>query len=227
MQMLGFIITDYAEEGLLGDLTPVATKEGWDKLVPAPLQKFDKYKGHWVAAPVNIHRTNWIWANKKIFDELNIAPPKTFDELMAAAEKIKKAGYIPLAHGGQPWQDATIFDSAVLSAGGPEFYRKAIIEMDKTALGSKTMEKAFEQMQKLHGLVDANYPNRDWNLATAMVINGKVRQACSALVDATSALIVVRWTSGPDSMIARSSGGIVTTPSVATPRPATPGEWSR
>ena len=31
MQMLGFIITDYAEEGLLGDLTPVATKEGWDK----------------------------------------------------------------------------------------------------------------------------------------------------------------------------------------------------
>ena len=60
MQMLGFIITDYAEEGLLGDLTPVATKEGWANVVPAPLQKFDEYKGKWVAAPVNIHRTNWI-----------------------------------------------------------------------------------------------------------------------------------------------------------------------
>ena len=173
MQMLGFIITDYAEEGLLGDLTPVATKEGWDKVVPVPLQKFDKYKGRWVTAPVNIHRTNWIWANKKIFDELKIAPPKTFDELLVAAEKMKKAGYIPLAHGGQPWQDATIFDSAVLSAGGPEFYRKAIIELDKSALGSKTMEKAFEQLQKLRGLVDPNFPGRDWNLATAMVINGK------------------------------------------------------
>jgi len=173
MQMLGFIITDYAEEGLLGDLTPIATKEGWDKLVPAPLQRFDKYKGRWVASPVNIHRTNWIWANKKIFDELKIAPPKTFDELLAAADKLKKAGYIPLAHGGQPWQDATIFDSAVLSAGGPEFYRKAIVELDKASLGSKTMEKAFEQMQKLRGLVDPNFPGRDWNLATAMVINGK------------------------------------------------------
>jgi glucose/mannose transport system substrate-binding protein len=173
MQMLGFIITDYAEEGLLGDLTPVATKEGWDKVVPAPLQKFDKYQNRWVAAPVNIHRTNWIWANKKIFDELKIAPPKTFDELLVAADKIKKAGYIPLAHGGQPWQDATIFDSAVISAGGPEFYRKAMIELDMNALGSKTMEKAFEQMQKLRGLVDPNFPNRDWNLATAMVINGK------------------------------------------------------
>ncbi len=173
MQMLGFIITDYAEEGLLGDLTPVATKEGWANVVPAPLQKFDQYKGRWVAAPVNIHRTNWIWANKKIFDELKIAPPKTFDELLVAAEKIRKAGYIPLAHGGQPWQDATIFDSAVMSAGGPEFYRKALIELDPNALGSKTMEKAFEQMQKLRGLVDPNFPGRDWNLATAMVINGK------------------------------------------------------
>jgi glucose/mannose transport system substrate-binding protein len=173
MQMLGFIITDYAEEGLLGDLTPIATKEGWDKLVPPPLQKFSKYQGRWVTAPVNIHRTNWIWANKKIFDELKIAPPKTFDELMAAADKIKKAGYIPLAHGGQPWQDATIFDSAVLSAGGPEFYKKAMIDLDKTALGGKTMEKAFEQMQKLRTLVDDNFANRDWNLATAMVINGK------------------------------------------------------
>jgi len=173
MQMLGYIITDYAEEGLLGDLTPVATKEGWANVVPAPLQKFDQYKGRWVAAPVNIHRTNWIWANKKIFDELKIAPPKTFDELLVAAEKIRKAGYIPLAHGGQPWQDATIFDSAVMSAGGPEFYRKALIELDPNALGSKTMEKAFEQMQKLRGLVDPNFPGRDWNLATAMVINGK------------------------------------------------------
>jgi glucose/mannose transport system substrate-binding protein len=173
MQMLGYIITDYAEEGLLGDLTPVATKEGWANVVPAPLQKFDQYKGKWVAAPVNIHRTNWIWANKKIFDELKIAPPKTFDDLLAAAEKIRKAGYIPLAHGGQPWQDATIFDSAVMSAGGPEFYRKALIELDPTALGSKTMEKAFEQMMKLRGLVDPNFPGRDWNLATAMVINGK------------------------------------------------------
>jgi len=173
MQMLGYIITDYAEEGLLGDLTPVATKEGWADVVPEPLQKFDQYKGRWVAAPVNIHRTNWIWANKKIFDELKITPPKTFDQLLVAAEKIRKAGYIPLAHGGQPWQDATIFDSAVMSAGGPEFYRKALIELDPNALGSKTMEKAFEQMQKLRTLVDPNFPGRDWNLATAMVINGK------------------------------------------------------
>ncbi|TMB05666.1 MAG: extracellular solute-binding protein, partial [Deltaproteobacteria bacterium] len=39
MQMLGFTIRDYADEGLLGDLSSVANKEGWDKVVPAPLAK--------------------------------------------------------------------------------------------------------------------------------------------------------------------------------------------
>lgn len=173
MQMLGYTIHDYAEEGLLGNVDAVAAREGWDKVVPAPLQKFSKVNGHWVAVPVNIHRTNWIWANKAIFDELKLAPPKTFDELVAAADKIRKAGYIPLAHGGQAWQEATIFDSAVMSAGGPKFYKQALIDMDPAALGSKTMEKAFEQMQKLRTMVDPNFPGRDWNLATSMIYHKK------------------------------------------------------
>ena len=41
---------------LLGDLTPRrrARKAG-TRWCPPPLQKFAKYNGHWVAAPVNIH----------------------------------------------------------------------------------------------------------------------------------------------------------------------------
>ncbi|PWF55666.1 ABC transporter substrate-binding protein [Massilia glaciei] len=173
MQMLGFTITDYAEEGLLGNVDAVANKEGWDKVVPLPLQKFSKHKGKWVAAPVNIHRTNWIWANKAIFDELKLPVPKTFDALVAHAEKIRKAGYIPLAHGGQPWQEAIIFDSAVMSAGGPKFYKQAMVDLDPVALGSKTMEQAFAQMQKLRTMVDPNFPGRNWNVATSMVYHKK------------------------------------------------------
>ena len=173
IQMLGFTIPEYASQDFLANLDPVATKEGWDKLVPGPIQRFSKVDGHWVAVPVNIHRTNWIWANKKIFDELHLTPPQTFDQLVADAAVIRKAGYIPLAHGGQPWQEATIFDSAVMSAGGPKFYTQALVNLDANALGSKTMEKAFDQMRTLRGMVDPNFPGRDWNLATSMVINGK------------------------------------------------------
>lgn len=170
---LGFTTLDYAEEGLLGNLDALAQKEGWDKVIPLPVQKFAKYENHWVAAPLLVHRSNWVWANKKIFDELKLTPPKTFAEMLVVADKMKKAGYTPLAHGGQAWQEAALFDSAVLSAGGPKFYKQAMIDLDPAALGSKTMEKAFDQMLALRQMVDANFAGRDWNLATAMVINGK------------------------------------------------------
>lgn len=173
VQLLGATITDYAKEGLLGNIDAVASKEGWDGLVPLPLQHFSKYKGHWVAAPTSVHRTNWVWANKAIFDELKLTPPKTFDDMVALAGIVRKAGYIPLAHGGQPWQEAVLFDNAVMSAGGPKFYKQALINLDPQALGSKTMEKAFGQMQKLRTMVDPHFLGRDWNLATAMVIRKK------------------------------------------------------
>src|SRR5690242_10096829 len=60
IQMLGFTIPEYAEQDYLANLDSIAAKDGWDKVVPAPIQRFSKYQGHWVAVPVDIHRTNWI-----------------------------------------------------------------------------------------------------------------------------------------------------------------------
>jgi glucose/mannose transport system substrate-binding protein len=172
VQMLGFDILDWAQQGVLGDLNDLAAEEKWDAVVPAALQKFSKYEGNWIAAPVNVHSTNWIWANKAVFDKLGIAQPTNWDELIAALDKIKAAGLIPLAHGGQPWQDATIFDSVVLTTGGADFYKKALIDLDADALGSDTMKTVFDRMAKLRTYVDANFSGRDWNLASAMVIKG-------------------------------------------------------
>ena len=87
VQMLGFDIIDWAKEGVLADLNGVAGPGGWDAVVPEALQKFSKYDGHWVAAPVNIHSTNWVWANKAILDELGVKPPQTWDELVAACRE--------------------------------------------------------------------------------------------------------------------------------------------
>jgi glucose/mannose transport system substrate-binding protein len=173
VQMLGFDILDWAQQGVLGDLNDLAAQEKWDAVVPAALQKFSKYEGNWIAAPVNVHSTNWIWANKAVFDKLGIAQPTNWDELIAALDKIKAAGLVPLAHGGQAWQDATIFDSVVLTTGGADFYKKALIDLDADALGSDTMKTVFDRMAKLRTYVDANFSGRDWNLASAMVIKGE------------------------------------------------------
>src|SRR3954466_9164694 len=173
MQMLGLVVQDWAQQGALGDLTPIAQKEGWDKVIPPALQKIVKYDGHYVAAPFNMHSTNWVWVNKALFEKVGGPEPTSWENFLTLAKKFKDAGVVPVAHGGQAWQDATIFDGAVISAGGPDFYKKAFIELDETALASPTMAKAFDQLRTIRGMVDPNFPGRDWNLATDMVINGQ------------------------------------------------------
>ena len=172
VQMLGFDIQDWAKEGALGNLNDVAAAEGWDAVVPAALQGFSKYDGNWIAAPVNVHSTNWVWINKAALDATGMAAPTTWDELVTVLDKMKENGITPLAHGGQAWQDATIFDAVVLSMGA-DFYKASMIDLDPEALGGPQMVEAFNRMAKLRSYVDDNFSGRDWNLASAMVINGE------------------------------------------------------
>ncbi len=172
VQALGFDITDWAKQGVVGDLSDVAAKENWDKVIPTALQKFSKYDGKWIAAPVNVHSTNWVWINKSALDAAGGAAPKTWDELVAVLDAMKANGITPLAHGGQPWQDATIFDGVLLSLGN-DFYKASMVDLDPAALGGEKMVEAFRRLAKLRTYVDDNFSGRDWNLASAMVIEGK------------------------------------------------------
>jgi glucose/mannose transport system substrate-binding protein len=172
VQALGFDITDWAKQGVVGDLGEVATAEGWDKVVPNALQAFSKYDGKWIASPVNVHSTNWVWINKAALDAAGGKAPETWDELVAVLDKMKANGITPLAHGGQAWQEATIFDAVVLSLG-TDFYKASMIDLDPAALGGEKMVEAFNRMAKLRSYVDDNFSGRDWNLASAMVIEGK------------------------------------------------------
>ena len=172
VQMLGFDIQDWAKEGALGNLDAVAAAEGWDNVIPAALQAFSKYDGHWIAAPVNVHSTNWVWINKAALDATGLGEPTNFDELVAVLDKMKEAGITPIAHGGQAWQDATIFDALVL-AEGADFYKAAFVDLDPAALGGDKMADAFTKLIKLRSYFDDNFSGRDWNLASAMVINGE------------------------------------------------------
>jgi len=173
-QMLGMAVREWAEEGGLGDLSAVAEEQDWEGVLPTAIKEFAKSGDAWVAAPVNIHRPHWVWANPEVLAKVGLdAAPATWEEFDAAAEKLMAEGIVPLAHGGQPWQDATIWDAVVLGVGGADFYKQAILEADEEALTSDTMKSVFDRMRTLRGYVDPNFSGRDWNLATAMVMNGE------------------------------------------------------
>ena len=173
VQLKGPAIQEWYEEGVLADISSVAEAEGWADILPASIAGHMKCEDTWCAAPVNVHRVDWIWANADVLESNGIEMPTTWDEFNAAAEKLQEAGVIPLAHGGQAWQDATVFETVVLGLGGPEFFQKALVDLDPEALTSDTMKASFDQMRTLRGYVDDNFSGRDWNLATAMVMNGE------------------------------------------------------
>jgi glucose/mannose transport system substrate-binding protein len=173
-QVKGPAIQEWASEGVLANMDATAKAEKWDSVLPKVVADVMKYKGNYVAAPVNVHRVNWIWANADVLKKAGVAGmPKNWDEFFAAADKVKKAGFVAVAHGGQNWQDFTTFESVVLGVGGTKFYQDALVKLDPKALSSDTMKKSLETFRKIKGYTDPASPGRDWNLATAMVIQGK------------------------------------------------------
>ena len=173
VQLKGPAIQEWYEEGVLANISSVAKAQGWADVLPASIAGHMKCEGKWCAAPVNVHRIDWIWANAAVLAKNGIAMPTSWDEFNAAAAKLQAAGITPLAHGGQAWQDATVFEAVALGIGGPEFFQKAFVELDQATLKSNTMVKVFDQMRIMRGFVDNNFSGRDWNLATAMVMNGE------------------------------------------------------
>ncbi|MFN4119746.1 ABC transporter substrate-binding protein [Acidovorax sp.] len=173
-QTKGPAIQEWASEGVLANMDALAKAEKWDDLLPKVVADVMKYKGAYVAAPVNVHRVNWMWGSSEALKKAGVAAmPKTWDEFFAAADKLKAAGLIPVAHGGQNWQDFTTFESVVLGVGGPKFYQDALVKLDNSALTSDNMKKSLETFRRIKGYTDPGAPGRDWNLATAMLIQGK------------------------------------------------------
>lgn len=173
VQLKGPSIQEWYEEGALADISAVAEAQGWADVLPGSIAGHMKCDGSWCAAPVNVHRVDWIWANADVLEANDIDMPSTWAEFNAAADKLQAAGIIPLAHGGQSWQDATVFEAVALGILGANGFHKAFVELDQDTLTSDAMVAVFDQMRIMTGYLDPNYPGRDWNLATAMVMNGE------------------------------------------------------
>jgi len=167
------LLFSYAEQNELTNLDSLAKAGNWDKLIAPELIPYVKYKNDWYGVPVNEHRENMFWINAKILQKYGGKAPTTWDEFNALAERMKKDGIIPVALGGEDWQEAEIFSDLVIGIGGPAFYKKAIIDHDPATIQGPTMLKVFDQLRKIIGFADPNRAGRDWNVATQMVIDGK------------------------------------------------------
>jgi glucose/mannose transport system substrate-binding protein len=164
---------ELVQEGLMRDLSDVAAKEKWAEVIrPASLLKSCTIDGKIYCAPVNIHSWQWLWLSNAAFKKAGVAVPKNWDELVAAAPALEKAGIVPLAVGGQAWQANGAFGVLALAIGGKDVYQKVYGDKDAKVAGGPEMAKVFKAADDARRMSKGTNV-QDWNQATNMVITGR------------------------------------------------------
>lgn len=172
-QSIGYDIHEWARLGLLENLDEMAAAGEWDKVVPSGIQHLSKYRGHWVAAPINAHSTNWMWLNKAQFDRIGGRQPDGWDDLIELLEKARAAGIVPLAIGREAWEHTLLFEAVAVGVGGAEFYRRAFLQLEPEALKPELLLRIFRRMSQLRGYLGPGFARRSWDQATDMVRRGE------------------------------------------------------
>ena len=164
---------ELVEAGLMRDLTDVATRENWKEIIkPASLLDSCTIDGKIYCAPVNIHSWQWLWLSNAAFEQAGVAVPKNWDEFVAAAPALEKAGIVPLAVGGQAWQAAGAFDVLMVAIAGKDTFYKVFKDKDAEVAAGPEIAKVFKAADDARRMSKGTNV-QDWNQATNMVITGK------------------------------------------------------
>ena len=159
--------------GLMRDLTELAEAEGWADIVNPPSLLDDcTLDGKIYCAPINIHSWQWLWLSNKAFEEAGVPVPKNWDEFVAAAPALEKAGKIPLAIGGQPWQNSGAFNVLIPAIAGKEVFLKVYQDKDAEVAAGPEIAKVFKAADDARKMA-AKSNVQDWNQATNLVITGQ------------------------------------------------------
>ncbi|HHQ4738042.1 ABC transporter substrate-binding protein [Aeromonas veronii] len=168
----GYELKEWAGLGFLRDLSPMAEHLGWYSQMPPMVRATLSQNGALMAVPTGIHRVNWLWLNRKIFERNKLTPPTDWAQLVTVSDQLKKRGITPLAIGNEPWQLAVLFETVALGEGGKEFYRKAFLEQDSATLTGPDMVRVLTRFQQLRAYVPQKYAGLKWHQATNLLESG-------------------------------------------------------
>ncbi|SDQ19178.1 ABC transporter substrate-binding protein [Virgibacillus salinus] len=158
--------------GKMEPLNELYEKNGWKGKFPEELIDLVSKDGDIYSVPVNIHRGNVIFYNKKVFEDNGIEEPETFEEFFAASEKLKKAGITPVALGDKnSWPATQIFENVLLGVLGPDDYKKLFA--GEIPFDDERVVEAAEQFGKVLDNINEDHAARNWQDSAQLVSNGE------------------------------------------------------
>jgi len=141
------------------------------QLTPNQLIKID---GQTMAIAMMVN-TQHLMYREDVFNELGIAVPKTYDEVLAAAEKIQGSGKVNYALGGTyktGWNLGEEFVNMYIGFGG-EFFGPG----NEPTINNEKGVAALEMMKKLTAYMDPEYLVSDSTYVQQQFQQGKIAMA--------------------------------------------------
>ena len=164
---------DLIAAGLLEDITDVATAGDWAKILrPASQLASCTKDGKVYCVPVNLHSGQWMWTNRKVYEDAGLKPPQNWNEFVATAPALQAKGIQPLSL-AQGWPVGLLVNDVVVALSGVDNFVKVYKDRDLAIAGGPEFAKVYEALGAVREFVPAAKMVPQWNEAVGLVIQGK------------------------------------------------------
>ncbi len=176
MQSAPDIYRDLNKMGLGQPLTEFFAEQDITPHLAEAVRQAITVDGEIMKIPTAVHIDGMVYYNKEVAEAAGVSPDAwtSLDDMFGDFEKIRAAGYIPLAVGGQQWQVGYLTHTLVAALAGDALFPKIYAPApDASAIDSAEMRDVLAWLRRWQQESDEGMPNRDWNVTTNMVITGQ------------------------------------------------------
>jgi glucose/mannose transport system substrate-binding protein len=170
------VYRDLSKMGLGRDLTEALTQSGAMAHFPPIVQQAITIDGEVRKVPLGVHIDGMLYYNLEVAAKAGVDPAAwdSLDAMFADFDKIKAAGFVPLAIGAQQWQIGYLFHALTATVAGPAVYNDLYgPEPTDAVIDSPELRQTLEWLRRFQSVADEASVNRDWNMTTNEVISGK------------------------------------------------------
>jgi glucose/mannose transport system substrate-binding protein len=166
------LIDTWVTSDKMEPLDALYTEMGFDKQFPKGVLDIVSYQGKPYSVPVNIHRANVLWYNKKVFNDASLKPPATFEDFFAAADTLKGKGITPLAMGDkEAFASVQLLETVLIGTLGADGYNG--LWTGKTPWTDAKVTQSLETTKKMLSYVNNDHAGLTWDQANDLIIGGK------------------------------------------------------
>jgi glucose/mannose transport system substrate-binding protein len=174
---LGLDLLDWVGAGKrrgsqLRSVAETLADDEWTAAFPRELIDAVSAGGQPYAVPLNIHRTNNLFYNRRLLDEHGLAPPSTLDGFFEVASRLKRRGVVPLAIGSrQPWPVTLLaFENLMISIAGPRYYKEFF--SGQRSPSDPELRETLETLKRVLALANDDVQALTWDQAVDRMMTG-------------------------------------------------------